>query len=412
MIYVIGMGIEGRVSLLERPMGIIKRADLVVGVRRHLAQFPEFKGKKVLVTSDLAGIERAIKERTSKRSTVAVLSTGDPLLFGIGSFIIKKFGRKGVEIIPNVSTAQEAFARIKEEMNGVRLLSVHGQGAGLEKFLEDVSGEERVAVFTDPENPPSKICRALLKRGVSTNFRAFVCEDLGGPGESVTRGTLASIARKRSFAPLNVLVLLRDKEAAGKASAPFAHDGFGIPDALFSHSSGMITKEEIRVVALSKLRLAKNSVVWDIGSGCGSVAVEAARIASSGRVYAVEKDKKRLRDIKKNRKMFGTENLRVVSGTAPECLEGLESPGSVFIGGGGGKIEEILRSVSRRIKKGGPVVVNAVTLETAHRTLAFFKKRGWPSELVLLNVSRAKEVGDLSLLGAHNPVFVITGVRP
>ena len=142
------------------------------------------------------------------------------------------------------------------------------------------------------------------------------------------------------------------------------------------------------------------------------MAVEAARIASSGRVYAVEKDKKRLRDIERNKNRFETENLRVVSGSAPGCLKGLESPGSVFIGGGGGKIEEILRSVSRRIKKGGPVVVNAVTLETAHRTLAFFKKRGWPSELVLLNVSRAKEVGDLSLLGAHNPVFVITGVRP
>ena len=181
----------------------------------------------------------------------------------------------------------------------------------------------------------------------------------------------------------------------------------------------MITKAEIRAAVLSKLGLRADSIVWDIGSGSGSVAVEAARIAASGRVYAVEKDKRRIADIEVNRARFAASNLDIVHGKAPGCLKRLKTPpDSVFIGGGGDGVVEILGYASSRMRRGAVAVVNAITIETAGKAFGFFKKRGWERELVLMSVSRTKEIGEagkgpsLNMLSANNPVFIITGRKP
>ena len=138
MIYVIGIGADGRGSLSKRALGVIGRAGLIAGGRRHLDEFPGSGARKVAVSADLDGLsgimERYIRKCRvrRKRAIIAVLATGDPLLFGIGDFILKRFGKKGVEIIPNVSTVQEAFARIKESLNSARVFSVHGKDTDFE----------------------------------------------------------------------------------------------------------------------------------------------------------------------------------------------------------------------------------------------------------------------------------------
>ena len=183
---------------------------------------------------------------------------------------------------------------------------------------------------------------------------------------------------------------------------------------MFAHKSGMITKQEYRVVSLSRLAISRDSVVWDIGSGCGSVAIEAALLAPLGRVYAVEKEKKRVRDIEKNVRSFGLKNVEVINGTAPGCLKGmrLRVPDAVFIGGGGAGVKDILAFSCAKVKKGGNVVVNGVTMETANAAFEFFKAKGWERDLVLMGVSKARNLNGLNMLSASNPVFIITGTRP
>jgi len=342
------------------------------------------------------------------RAVVTVLATGDPLLYGIADFIIKRFGKRGVEIIPNVSVVQAAFARIKESARGLKVLSVHGNRS-IDDISEEISDQRRVALFTDSVNNPAAVARALLQRG-EEGWKVYVCEDLGSPAERVIRGGLSQIARRRRFAPLNVMILVREETAA--PVGPVEEAGPGIPDERFYHGGGLITKAEIRVVALSKLAVRRDSVVWDIGSGCGSVAIEASMAAPNGTVYAVEKRVGRVRDIERNIRRFKRGNVRVVRGEAPACLRGLAAPEAVFIGGGGSGVKGILGYVSKRIKAGGAVVVNAVTMETAFSALEFFKGRGFNErEVVQIGVSKGKEVAGLTMLGAFNPVFIIRGVK-
>src|SRR5574337_1729626 len=209
MIYVIGIGLKGRESLGKRPLKLIEKATLVAGGRRLLDEFPDSKARKFAIGSDLDGLAFEIRREVKRKGSVVVLATGDPLLYGAASFIIKKFGKSNVEVIPNVSTVQEAFARIKEEMNGVKVLSGHGRNKTPEEVCIEVAPHDRAAVFTDSTNTPSRIARALIDRGM-TGYRAFVCESLGTKKEEIISGSLPEIAR-RSFGPLNIMLLIDRK---------------------------------------------------------------------------------------------------------------------------------------------------------------------------------------------------------
>lgn len=402
-IFVIGIGIKGRESLPRGPLGIIETAGLLVGAKRHLDEFPGAAGEK----SFFKGLDEAaskIRGYVQKnKGHVAVLATGDPLLYGIGTFIVKEFGDKKVEIIPNVSTIQEAFARIKEDMNGVKVLSAHGRATDFDQLAHEVMSNRKTALFTDKENNPAMLSRELLRRGLA-GCRAYVCESLGTKAEKVLTGTLEEISKNKSFDPLNVFIIVNEK-------SNHVETGFGIPDSSFCHASGMITKEELRVIILSKLRITPASVVWDIGACSGSVAIEAARL-TNGPVYAVEKEAARVKDIEENGRRFKAENLVIVKGEAPEALKDLPRPDAAFVGGGGAGIEKILSVVSGRLKDGGRAVVSAVTMETASRAFEFMSKKGWEKELLLVSISKSKAIAGLTMLSANNPLFIISGRKP
>ncbi|MEE9615080.1 MAG: precorrin-6y C5,15-methyltransferase (decarboxylating) subunit CbiE [Thermodesulfobacteriota bacterium] len=413
MIYVIGVGLSGRESLSKKSLRLIEGAGMLVGGGRHIGEFPGFKGRRVDFAGGLQKAERAIKA-FGKKGRVVVLATGDPGLYGVGAYMVKRFGKGSVRIVPNVSVVQEAFARIKEDWNGAAVVSVHGRGGrggrGMDRAIEEIIKHKKAAVYTDPKNTPAAVARAMVESGAG-GYKVFLCESLGQKGEKVTSGTLGSIARRKKFAPLNVMILIKkDNALPEKRNLP----PFGLPDKLFARAGGMITKEEIRTVSLSKLSLRPDSTVWDIGSGSGSVAIEAARLAPGGEVYAIEKSASRVKDIRKNKKTFRVGNLHIIHGTAPACLTGgkLPSPDSVFIGGGGAGLPEIFRHVCQRLKPGGRLVVNAVTMETIGEASRLLKKRGWEWDVVSMNIARKKNVGELSLLNAENPVFIITAVKP
>jgi precorrin-6Y C5,15-methyltransferase (decarboxylating) len=412
MLYIIGLGIEGISSLSQRALKIIENSSLLVGGKRHLNSFPDFKGKKSIITSNLDGIAGIIKDHLSSVTPdpqIVVLATGDPNFFGIADFLTKRFHKDEIEVIPNVTTMQEAFARIKESWNNARFLSVHGRDRDIGDVVNEISKYEKIGIFTDNKNTPQKVVKALLDAGIK-DYKAYVCENLGTEKEAVTGGTLQQISKKR-FSPLNVLVLIRD-EGTRKHH-------LGIPDSGFSHPRGMITKEEVRVISLSKLRLGEGSILWDIGAGCGSLSIEAAHIARDGRVFAIEKKKSRIVHIKKNKKRFASANLEIIHKDAINGLDNLPDPDAIFIGGGGEYITRILEICSERIRRGGRIVINAVTLETLARVTEFFKKSGWAMETISVNIAKTKGISaknlrssTLNIFNAHNPVFIIVGERP
>src|SRR3990172_826252 len=437
MIYIIGIGVEGKSSLSQRALGLIEGAGVLIGGRRHLACFPEFQGKKIAIGSDLSEIVKVITLNSELRTPnlIVILATGDPNFFGIADFIIKKIGRELVEIIPNVSTMQEAFARVKESWNDARFLSVHGRGkvrsqeSGVRSqkvIIDEIVYYDKVGIFTDPDNTPAKIAKALLNKDID-NYKAYVCEDLGTEQERVTAGSLKQIIKKR-FSPLNVMVLIRSQESGVRSQRERLRTPnselrtlFGIPDSSFSHSNGMITKEEIRVIAISKLKLKNNSIVWDIGARCGSISIEAALLARKGKILAIEKEKSRVIHIEKNKKRFAISNLEIIHRNAPDCLKELPLPDAVFIRGGGEDIGKILAVCSKKLTVRGRIVVNAITLDTLKTATDFFKKANWDTETVSVNIAKTKlvpaslkqgDIAKLQLFNAYNPIFITIGEKP
>jgi precorrin-6Y C5,15-methyltransferase (decarboxylating) len=221
--------------------------------------------------------------------------------------------------------------------------------------------------------------------------------------------TLEQLAETNDVDPLNVLLLVR-------------HDGWRPPPAIphldegvFAKrmpKNGLITKREIRTLSVAALALEERSVVWDIGAGSGSVAIEAAMIAWRGRVYAVEVDPEGVVICKDNARAHGTDNVVVVEGRAPEALAGLEAPDAVFVGGSKGSMQPIIDASLAALPSGGRLVVNAVTLENVSEAYAALRERGLVPEVTLVQVSRGVPLARYQRYEALNPIHLIAASKP
>ncbi len=186
----------------------------------------------------------------------------------------------------------------------------------------------------------------------------------------------------------------------------------GMPDIFFNAGGVPLTKEEVRCLALCKARLKKDSVVYDIGSGTGSLAVESALLAGEGMVYAVEKDGRALEVMAENIRRFGVHNVAVVAGEAPEALRGLPQADRIFVGGSGGRLKEILEAASAKLKDGGRLVVTAVTVETLATAAQMLPLLGFEMvETVMVTVAKIKRAGRAGVWSGANPVCIIAGEK-
>ncbi len=424
-IYVIGVGYR---PFTERAREALFRSDHILASNRL---FEVFKGyeefasvkKKVMVINKVDEMIGFIRGNFEKRSVV-LLASGDPLFFGIGRKVIGEFGENSVEILPDLSSIQIAFSKIKEPWDDVFLMSLHG-GPDPEKRrrlpceIDDIPSllqvHNKMAVLTDRENSPSEIARRILSAPEFTSLKVFVCEKLGYPDEKITLGTPEEIAGM-IFSDPNVVILVNSEEARKKASAEWktipnnTEPPFGLSEREIAHSRGLITKDEVRAVSIHKLRLPKKGILWDIGAGSGSVSIETARLYPELKVFAIEKNEEQLAHIKENKMKFGAPNIAITSGEAPEALEDLPSPDRVFIGGSGGQLSGIIRRIGERMPR-GVVVLNAVTLETLNEALRVLESNGFETEFSQISVSRSKLVNGQRHIAALNPVFVIRGQR-
>ncbi|TAJ23293.1 MAG: precorrin-6y C5,15-methyltransferase (decarboxylating) subunit CbiE, partial [Nitrospirae bacterium] len=313
-ITLVGIGDDGCASLTSRAVSAVMKAGVLVGGERHLEFFPQFQGERIVLKDGLSSVLDRVVELAEEQN-VCVLASGDPLFFGIGGLVIKRLGTEHVEIVPQPSSMQWAFARVGLKWDDASFLSLHGRSP--DGFLTRLKGQAKVAIFTDEKNSPPILARRMAEHG-ETAWIAWVCENLGGPDERVRRFDVADLAACQDVGPLNVLLLVRsDPSWRVPCTIPFLHE-----DAFAKRmpKKGLITKREVRLLSLAAMGIRPDSVVWDIGAGSGSVSIEAALLAPEGLVYAVEVDPEGVEICRENLLAHAVDNVRVIAGRAPEVL--------------------------------------------------------------------------------------------
>ncbi|HEX8201127.1 MAG TPA: precorrin-6Y C5,15-methyltransferase (decarboxylating) subunit CbiT, partial [Isosphaeraceae bacterium] len=252
----------------------------------------------------------------------------------------------------------------------------------------------------------------LLYRGIDY-FRAYVCENLGSPDERVTQAELADLTALE-FDPLNVMILVRTPDRPDRWRAG-RHRLFGNPDDVFTQSQprrGLITQAEVRSIALAQLDIRPTSVVWDVGAGSGSVAIEAAQLAHQGTVYAIEPKPGDQAMIHANAEQFGVPNVRVVGGRAPEALGELPDPDAVFVGGTGRRVEAVLAAAYARLRPGGRLAVNVATVDGLAGALQALRELAGEVQLWNVAIARGIEQMDRVRFQAVNPTFLLAVTKP
>lgn len=409
IIYIVGIGADGRGSLTEKALKVIRRAQILIGGSRILSYFRSLPAKKIHISSDIDKVFAVIGENRDKRTVI--LASGDPNHYGISKKILERFPKGEVEIIPNVSSMQLAFAAAKEPMDGAIITSVHGRG--MEGLTETVRRNQKLGIYTDPENDPVRIASMLIKDGIR-GYTAYICEDLGTKDERIFKSRLSGVTKRR-FSPLNIMILIRDHDTScplnPDLNLPIPGYILGIPDEDFSHSGGMITKAEVRILALARLRFEGALTLWDIGAGSGSISIEAAGLIPSGRIFAVEKDQSQIAHLHENIRRFSRKNIVVCEGEAPDILDQLSDPDRVFIGGSGGRLKEILIKVISRLRRGGIVVINAVTTPTFIAVVQILKEHKFEVEIMSVNISKTRTLSDTEIFEPQTPTFIISGKK-
>lgn len=405
-IHIIGVGSDGAAGLTARARDILTSADLVLGSEQSLSRVPEVKADRYRIGADLQEVTRALEINLGRKRMV-VLASGDPLFYGVARYLCDRIGKDNFEVLPHVSSMQLAFARVKESWEEAYLtnLATHP----LATVLDRIRTAETVGLFTSEEADPRKIARELLARGIDY-FRAYVCENLGAPDERVTQGELADI-RDMEFSPLNVMILKRKPGRPDQQRPAAGFRRFGNPDDVFAQSrpkSGLLTQSEVRAIGLAELDIQPGFVIWDIGAGSGSVAIEAALLAQPGMVYAIEQDVADYHLIVANAQTFGVKNLTAVHGSAPAVFEGLPAPDGIFVGGTGHEVARLLEAAFKALRPGGRMAVNVATLESLNATYSALKALTGQVSVLLINIARGTEQLETLRFEAMNPTFLLS----
>lgn len=408
-IRIVGIGDDGTEGLSTEARRLLSEADLIIGPKGAIELLPESGAEREVLGSDL---ERALERlRSAQAGRVVVLAFGDPLFFGTARFLIDRLGKDRFQIVPHVSSMQLGFARVKESWDDALLVNL--SQADWRRTVERIRGAEKVGLFTTDESTPDRIAARLLEVGIDY-FTAYVCEHLGSPNERVTHGDLSEIATK-SFSTLNVMILVRKPGIPEAAVLPRGKRVFGNPDTEFLQSQprrDLVTPGEVRALALAEMALTPGAIVWDVGAGSGSVAIEAARLAPHGSVYAIESDPDDVHLIAENARRFGVFHLTPVHGVAPEAWRELPDPTSIFVDGTGRSVAQITRAAFARLVPGGRIVISVGAPERLTDVRAALIELAGDADVLMINVARGIAQLETTRFQAVNPSFLITATKP
>lgn len=385
----VGMGgAETRTLSMERA---VREAECLIGAKRMLESV-DTAGKQVFSAVTAKDIARVIRENDCRR--FAVLLSGDVGFYSGAKGLIEELPDAELEVLPGVGSLQYFCARLRRPWENVRAVSLHGRDCNL---VREVERNAAVFALVGGDNGVGAALARLRDAGFG-ELRVHVGERLGYPEERISHGLVGEFADER-WDPLSVLLVENDRSGA----AVVTH---GLPDEVFERDETPMTKSEVRSIALSKLRLTRNAVVYDVGSGSGSVSVEAALQATDGRVYAVEMKEKALALTRRNAERFHLSNLEVVAGRAPEVLETLPAPTHAFIGGSTGSLAPIIRCLLEKNPR-VRIVVNTVTLETLAELTSLADTFDF-CDVAEVSVTKPRVLGRYRLMTAQNPVFIFT----
>jgi len=407
-IYVIGIGEDGLAGLTDAARERIRSAELMVGQQHALALVADMPGERLVVGNNLAEAVARLRKADGKR--IVVVASGDPLFYGVARFLCDKLGKERFEIIPHVSSMQLAFARVKESWEEAFLTNLANHD--LRSVLAQIRSAEKVGLFTSDASPPSEVARILCEHRIDY-FRAYVCENLGAPDERVTHAELNELA-DQEFSPLNVMILVRKPNVPDRADDAIGRRLFGNPDEAFLQSRpkrGLLTPAEIRSMALAELDIGPASVAWDIGAGSGSLAIEAAQIATGGTVFAIEMDPEDHQLIIENAKRFGISNLVPILGQAPEAWSDLPDPDCVFVGGSGRGISRLVESAYGRLRVGGRLAATMGSIENLAETHDLLRKHCSEVRVWMVNLARGNCQLEQIRFESLNPTFLVSVVK-
>jgi precorrin-6B C5,15-methyltransferase / cobalt-precorrin-6B C5,C15-methyltransferase len=329
-----------------------------------------------------------------------VLASGDPYLHGVGAVLARHVDPGETVVVPAPSAFSLAAARLGWPLADCALVSLHGRE--LDRVRPHLQPGARVLALTSDGEGPAALAGLLAATGFGAS-RLTVLEALGGPRERV-RATTAAQFELGTVDPLNTVAI----EVAAEDGARIIARAPGLPDAMFEHD-GQITKREVRAVTLSSLAPRRGELLWDVGAGAGSVAIEWMLADPSLRATAIEAQAERAARIGRNAASFGVPGLEIVQGTAPAALAGLPPPDAIFVGGGASD-PGVLDAVLAALRAGGRLVVNAATLQTEALLLARYSELG--GELIRIAIARADGVGgNTSSMSIWRPAMPVTQWR-
>lgn len=393
MITVVGIGADGWDGLAAAARDAISAADVLMGGRRQLDLVPPSPAERVAWPSPLLPALPGLMEAYAGRA-VCVLASGDPMFHGIGATLVRLLGAGRVRVLPHLSSLALACARLGWPAERVEVVSLVGRPPAA--LNAAVLPGRRVLVLGADRGSPSVVAGLLTGRGYGPS-RLTVLSDLGGPGEAVLHGT----AEEWTAAAPSALNVIAVECVAGPDAVPLPLVP-GLPDTAYEHD-GQLTKREVRAVSLSRLGPLPGELLWDVGAGAGSIAIEWLRGDPSRRAVAVESRADRAATIRRNASTLGVPSLRVVEGPAPAALDGLPGPDAVFVGGGA-TVPGLLERCWEALRPGGRLVVNAVTVESEAVVAAWYGRLG--GDLVRLSVQRGSPVGGFTGWRAMMPVTV------
>jgi precorrin-6Y C5,15-methyltransferase (decarboxylating) len=396
---IVGIGEDGVAGLSERARELVSAAEIVFGGKRHLAlAAPLIRGAARAWPSPF---ERAPAEVLAQRGRrVCVLASGDPFFHGVGSVLARHVDAGEMLVLPQPSAFSLAAARLGWALPETTLLSLHARAPDLVR--PHLHPGARVLALTSDGKGPAALARLLVQTGFGPS-RVTVLEALGGAHELV-RSTSAAQFDLSSVDDLNVVAI----EVVGEPGARIIARSPGLSDAMFEHD-GQITKREIRAITLSALAPRRGELLWDVGAGAGSVAIEWMLADPSLRAIAIERQTERAARIRRNAASSGVPTLEVVEGTAPAVLENLPRPSAVFIGGGASD-PGMVEAATEALSPGGRLVVNAVTL--ASEQLLVERQAVLGGELTRIAIARAGPLGSKTAWRPALPVTQWTWVKP
>lgn len=397
-VYIIGLGIGNLSYMHNKAKETIRACDCLIGAKRMLKDFI-VSGKQVYESSNAESICNYIAQGDCK--TYGILVSGDSGFYSLSKKVtetLETYEDIQLENIPAISSLQYFSSKLNIPWDDVKYVSAHGRNLNI---VSNIIFNKKIFILTSGDFGPDSICQTLTSKGLG-HLNVSVGENLSYDDERIVEDEARVIA-EMSFDGLSVMIVHNDDYI----SADEAYRS--IKDDEFVTGKAPMTKSEVRTVSVGKLNLKSDYTVYDIGSGTGSVSVEAALKLYNGTLYAIEKDDEAVNLIKKNIEKFKTYNVEIIRGTAPEAIQDLPKPDACFIGGSSGNMDEIINAVLKK-NPNVNVVINTITLQSLNEAINCMEEYRFKDvEIVSVAVAKSKKMGKYDLMIGQNPIYIISG---